>query len=130
MDIAYTDGSFARQGGWSAVIRGQRDYEIAGRFDAKDSYETELFAVYMALEQSQGEISIVCDHLAIVETLQQILDKGSDWNPPEDRKDLWLKVKSEALRVLQDVRWSKCDSTHEQRLAHKMANAQANVEVG
>jgi ribonuclease HI len=113
-------------GGWAAVIRGEKNYEIADSFECKTSYEAELCAVYKALETSEGKISIVCDHQGIVNHMHHMLDKGMDWTPPDNNKSLWLKIMYEAKDKLESVTWKKCDSTPEMRIAHKMANTHAN----
>jgi ribonuclease HI len=128
MQKAYVDGSLAKQGGWAAVIRGERNYEYSGHFDALDSYEAELCAVYKALETAESRVGIVCDHKEIVKTLREVIECGNSFVPPEKCKHLWLKIMYEAPYKLDSVEWVKTDSTPEMRIAHKMANNQAKIE--
>jgi ribonuclease HI len=130
MLTAFVDGSYAKQGGWAAIVRGDKNYEIGGRFECKDNYEAELCAVYKALESSEGKISIVCDHAAIVDGLMCIKECGAGWYPPEKCHSLWLKVMYEAHHKLESVKWVRGDSLPEMKMAHKMANTHAQIERG
>lgn len=112
----FTDGSVntRKRAGWGYVATN------SGRLDTTDTYEAELMGIVKAAEEAAAPFCLVTDHWEISKSLRQMLDKP-DLPLPRHYPELWQRI-HDRLPMIQGVEWMRRCSTHEMKLADKLAS--------
>lgn len=112
---AYTDGSqHGKKGGWAWVCGDRKD---SGHIPTNDAYDAELMAICECLEQAEGSVCIVTDHVGIADELRLLM---ADAHKPKKAEWIWKRI-GYVKDKLEGVEWMKRMTTNEQKFADSLA---------
>jgi ribonuclease HI len=112
---AYTDGSLqGKRGGWAWLCGEQRD---SGTIKTNDIYDAELMAICQCLEQAEGDVCIVTDHIGIANELRDEMGKN---HHVKKAKEIWHRI-HKVVDKLKGVEWMKRCTTWEMKEVDRMA---------